>query len=822
MSSRTVILASALLVTALPASGQVPDTAAAIERVTQGLRSGTLDPDALRARIEAAGLTMDEVGVLLRQAGYPQDLLDQFLGIGPGGVGSPGLSSAQLEDVLRRLSIPPIDPAVAESLAFAGEGLGMKGLAADTAIVPPIGLPIFGMSLFESTTQFLPLAMGPVSSNYKLGPGDELVLILTGAVQDIYVLPITREGFVVIPNVGRVSVNGLTLDQLRNALYTYLGRVYSGVMRGTEATTFFEVSISTLRRSQVFVIGEVKRPGQYEVSSVSTVLDALYRAAGPTANGSFRNIEIRRGNRVVGVLDVYDYLTSGAAGGDVTLDQGDVVFVPVRGRRVEIDGNVIRPGIYELKGTEGLRALLDLAGGIEPEADLRRVQIDRILPQDQRESGLERSLFDVNVAELLDDEGELFPIVAGDRVYVFAVADKLRNTVTIRGDIWAPGVYGHSSGMTLRDLIERAGGLRQDAYLGRAQIVRLDPLNLSQRVVPVSLGGQEDPELQEYDEVFIYGVGEFRTERFVTIYGAVQNPGVYPFRDDMTIRDVILMAGGLVDGAYTAEAEVSRVSDRAGRPNDLAEIVTVPLDSSYVVSEPQPSRQGGNGSSNGNGSGAPEFTLEGYDNVFIRRQPGWEPQRTVTITGEVRFPGQYALSRKDEGLRELIERAGGLTQDAYADGIRFFRRRGSAGEVRPYHRVNVDLPDLLDSSSADVTLAAGDSIVIPEFEATVLVEGAVLYPTAVMYKEGAGLDYYVGGAGGYARDADKGRARVEHANGSVGTISSFLFFKSKPKPDPGSRVFVPAKPPPRGGVNFRTIASVLVALTTMVIVIARN
>ena len=214
----------------------------------------------------------------------------------------------------------------------------VDGLLFDTTLVAALpGLPVFGRNLFErATTQFFPVTMGPVPENYQLGPGDELVIILTGDVQAIYPLPVTREGFVVIPDVGRVPVNGLTLDRLREALYGYLGRVYSGVRRGLEATTFFEVSIAALRRNQVFVIGEVERPAQYEVTSVSTALDALYQSGGPTGHGSFRNIQIRRGDRVVGVLDVYEYLTQGAATGDVPLNQGDVVFVPVRSRQVEI------------------------------------------------------------------------------------------------------------------------------------------------------------------------------------------------------------------------------------------------------------------------------------------------------------------------------------------------------------------------------------------------------------------------------------------------------------------------------------------------------
>ncbi|MEE8146441.1 MAG: SLBB domain-containing protein, partial [Longimicrobiales bacterium] len=739
---------------------------------------------------------------------------------------------------------------------------GRDSPVVDTAGIsrPAPGLQIFGKSLFErASTQFRPVTMGPVPSNYRLGPGDELILILTGDVQEIYTLPVTREGYVVVPNVGRVSVNGLTLDQLRNALYTYLGRVYSGVMRGQEATTFFDVSIATLRRNQVFVIGEVERPGAYEVTSVSTALDALYQAGGPTEHGSFRSIQIRRGSRVVANLDIYEYLTRGAAIGDISLNQGDVVFVSVRGRRVKIDGNVVRPGIYELKGDEGLRALMELAGGIEPEADLRRLQVDRILPLEERRPGVHRTLFDVDVGELLDREGEFLPLAPGDQVYVFALSEQRRNTVTVRGNVWAPGVYELSPRMRLSQLIDRAGGLRDDTYLGRAQIIRLNPNDLSRRVVPTSLAGGDDPRLEEYDEVVVFSVAEFRDRRFVTIYGSVQNPGVYEFREDMSLRDLIMVAGGLRDGAYVLEAEVARITVKPDVTGDLTDIIRVPLDSSYVISEwADGNAFGANGSSDGNdghgpGSLSRDFALERYDNVFIRRRPGWELQRTIILTGEVRFPGTYALERKGERLHDLIERAGGLTPEGYAAGIRFFRLlegaanadmrledesadntarekrlegRGIAPVEAKRARVNVDLTAVIEDPSDrdNIVLMDSDSIHIPEFIPSVRVEGAVLFPVTVMFEPGRGMGYYIASAGGYARDADKGRSRVEYPNGSVRTVSRFLFFKSKPSPEPGSRIFVPVRLPGEGtdwGAVIRDSLGILTGFATIYVLITR-
>ncbi len=446
------------------------------------------------------------------------------------------------------------------------------------------------------------------------------------------------------------------------------------------------------------------------------------------------------------------------------------------------------------------------------------MQIDRILPPQERELGVQRALFDVNVAAILDREGEFVPLEPGDKVYVFAVSEERRNTVTLRGNIWAPGVYELAPEMRLSDLIDKAGGLKDDTYLGRAQIIRLDPLDLSQSVVAVPLTGEDDPLLQEYDEVAVYSVADFRERRFVTIYGEVQEPGVYEFQEEMTLRDLVMMAGGLRDNAYVLEAEVARIVDEADETGDLTEVRTVTLDSTYVFAAWAEQRRRAVPPGNGDGprAAADDFTLRRYDNVFIRRRPGWELQRTITVTGEVGFPGVYALQRKDERLTEVIERAGGLTSEAYAAGVRFFRRQEMRGQERDtLTRVNVDLPKVLASPGRgeNLILMDGDSIHIPEYLPTVRVEGAVLFPVSVLYEPGASLDYYMENAGGFARDGDKGRTRVEYANGSVRTVKRFLFFKSKPRPSPGSRVFVPVRPPGEG-TNWGAVIRDGVALIT--------
>ena len=326
----------------------------------------------------------------------------------------------------------------------------------------------------------------------------------------------------------------------------------------------------------------------------------------------------------------------------------------------------------------------------------------------------------------------------------------------------------------------------------------------------------------EYDELYVYSVAELQEKRYVTIDGAVRDPGVYEFREGMTIRDLVLQAGGLLDEAYLVEAEVARISARPDETGEISTVMTVPIDSSYSVALRGAAGGERERGSNGSAAGQRDFVLQRYDKVFIRRQPGWEPLRTVKITGEVHFPGAYALERKDEGIARLIERAGGLTGDAFPGGVRFFRLHDVPGQNEPNQmRVNIDLPRVLAGRAGPVPLADGDSIHIPEFIPTVQIDGAVLYPTSVLYRDGAGLGYYLEMAGGAARDADKGRTWVEYADGSVQTISKFLFFKSSPEPGPGSRVFVPAKPAGQGGVDLRGLAAILGAMATLAVVLTR-
>ncbi|HEX6537020.1 MAG TPA: SLBB domain-containing protein, partial [Gemmatimonadaceae bacterium] len=716
-------------------------------------------------------------------------------------------------------------------LADAGASRGPRLVCrtrAGVAVAPPdSGFTIFGLDLFaKPTSLFEANVTGPVSDSYRLGPGDQLVLILTGDVENAYTLDVTREGFVVIPQVGQLYVANLTLGELNDLLYTRLGRVYSGIRRGAGATTHFSVSVARLRVNQVFVVGDVARPGSYRVSSAGTALSALYAAGGPTENGSLRRIEIRRGGKLVDVLDVYDYLLRGDASHDARLESGDVVFVPVHGARVRVVGEVIRPATYELEPGETLADAIRAAGGYTATASRERVQVERILPPSQRvRGGRDRVVLDITPAEggragsgsdagsggeggggngasgagtavaSSGDLGATLPMMPGDVVRVFPIAARVRNRIGVVGSVWSPGAQGFTPGMRLSEAIQRAGGLKPDAYLGEVLITRYLPDSSRVQLRSGFRDGSGVPTtdipLQEDDQIRVFSVADFRPRRYVSISGAVRKSGRVMYREGMTLRDLVLMAGGLEESAYLERAEVARLPEnRAG--GVTARTFSVPLDSSYLFERGPDGKYLGPPGLPAPEGPAPEVVLHPYDNVLILRQPDWHLQRTVVVAGEVKFPGRYTLVNKEERLGDVIQRAGGITDAAYAGGVTFYRREGRVG------RIGVDLPSVLkDGRSEDnLLLQDGDSIFVPRYSGVVQVAGAVNAPVGVAYVPGQNLDYYVRAAGGPSRKADMKRAYVTQANGKVESVKRHaLWPDAVPRVDPGARVFVPERDP---------------------------
>jgi protein involved in polysaccharide export with SLBB domain len=724
-SALSTVLGAALLTAATSPdlrSQGVPPPSQAREALRQAIQQQPGLADVIRSRIRQSGMSAEQVRARLQASGYAQNLLDAYLGSA-----APG----QAEQIPGQMELNAI-----EALGLAP--LGGQIVSLDTGLIRiPGGRPsdVFGVDVFQrTTTQFLPLLAGPVPSDYRLGPGDNLVLIITGDVELAYSLPVTREGFLVIPQVGQVYVANLTLDQLRDVLYARLGRVYSGVRRGPNATTRFDVSVANVRANQVYVVGEVAQPGAYQLSALGTVFTALYAAGGVTERAKLRGVEVQRLGKLVATLDMYDYLLKGDTRSDIRLETGDVIFVPIHESRVRITGAVLRPAVYELKDGETLVDLVNAAGGFRPDAARERVKVQRVLPADER-------------------------------------------------------------------------GMQSTAH------VAID--------VPLNGGTVPMFKLEDGDQVQVDPLADAADEYLVAIAGMVQQGGSYPWRPGMTLRQLMTLARGPKIGADLREAEIARLpSDRTR--GQLATALRVPLDSTYLFERDSTGKYVGPPGVGfpANGTAA-EVVLQPFDNVLIFRQPDFELQRSVTISGQVRYPGTYALQARGDRLSDLIQRAGGLTQQAYPEGIQFVRPFGDAG------RINIDLPRALrDRSSRDnMILQPGDEITIPEYQPSVKVVGAVNSPGSVLYRRGAGLEYYLSAAGGFSQRANKGAVSVRLANGEVRTRRKTLFITSNPTPGPGSEVFVPARDPSETKTDyvslFGSIAQIL-ASTIAIIVVARR
>lgn len=772
-------------------------------------------------RLRQSGMTREQARQRLAQLGYDPALADTYfdqLESGGGGVASP--ADAQFAQALSEMGLLSVG---VPGQAGAPPAPTEPGYLTDP-YVPPDTLPadtsgIFGREVFaRSRTQFDPILSGPVDPGYPVGPGDQLLLVLTGDVQSAYTLQVARDGYVVIPDVGQVFVSGLTLEQLRDRLFERLGRVYSGIRRDASATTFFDVSLGRLRVSQVFVIGDVDRPGAYQVSGAASVFHALHRAGGPSELGSFRSVLVRRGGRIAGEVDLYDYLLRGDASRDVRLNQGDIVFVPPAGRQVSIQGRVRRPAIYEVKDGEGLRDAIAFAGGLEADAHVERIQIDRVLPPGERTPGVDRVVIDVELAQLMDASGPPIPLRDGDEVRVFATLAERRNRVALAGGVFRPGLYEYRPGMTVGDLVDRAGGLAENAYRSVAHVIRMVPETGREQLVRVSLETDaqgrrlQDFALQDRDSVVVFATDSLLVAEYVAVEGMVKNPGRYRLAEGMTVVDLILAAGGFVEGANTIDAEVARVNASADRRDTLALRTRVALGN--AVPDPTRTAPAGNGVASGLPQ-ASEFALRHEDRVFVRRMPGFVVPQTVAISGEVLYPGPYAIQSRDERLSSLLARAGGVTDEGYLGGARL---------VRDSVLVGIDLEEALDNpgEEEDPILEPGDEIVVPAYDGTVLVQGAVAFESRVIYRDGRDLGDYLSEAGGALPEADLGRVSVLYPSGERATAHRTLWWRSYPRIEPGSTIIVPAEEQGRG-TNWpalvTTSVSAMSALATLLLAI---
>ena len=822
------------------AQAQVPSSAQA----RQMLQSNPGLLARLQQMLRTSGLTPEQIRQRLRAQGYSDSILDAYLPGAATADSSALLPSDEVFNAVRALGLA--DSAQVDSLRSFSKRRRLTKAQADSifnvdTLQPALkndttktairqlllrsrtlqkaqtdsGYQVFGLELFSrDQSQLDPNVGGAADANYRFGPGDRLALVLTGDVEKSMNLTVTRDGFVVIPAVGQVNVAGLTRTQLEDALYTRLGQVYSGVRRGPGARTRFYIDVTSMGANQIFVNGDVQEPGSYRMSRAGTVMNALYLAGGPTENGSMRAVQVKRNGETVATLDVYDYALSGDASHDVRLENNDVVFVPPRGPQLRIAGAVLRPATYEIKPGQTVAQAVQLAGGFTESADRRRVFIERITPPEQRTTaGSDRRVVDVP-SDLFDSA----PVRGGDVIRVVEISRRLATRIDVKGNVWTPGMVEFTPGMHLSEALRRVGGLKPDSYLGQVQIERLRPDSTRQMLhtslIDTTGRATDDLELADGDAITVFSTTTFRPTRYITIGGAVRTPGQIPYREGMTLRDAVLLADGLQEGASLTDAEVARLPDNRSA-GVTAVTQHVRLDSTYLFERSADGRAIAATPSSGLANRAPEVVLQPYDAVLIKRQSEWQLQQTVTVVGEVRFPGPYSITSKTERLSDIIARAGGLTTSAYADGIVFVRKQGNVG------RIGVDLGAVLrDKRNVDnLALFDGDSIYIPQFAPVVAVRGAVNSSVGVAYVQGADIDYYIRAAGGSTAQGDHDRAYVTQGNGKVESRHRhLLFWSSEPTPLPGSVVTVPTKDP-NSRRDWATIAAVATSILGPVVTI---
>ena len=666
---------------------------------------------------------------------------------------------------------------------------------------------VFGRDIFNNKDlSFEPNMNIATPQNYRLGPGDAVIIDIYGASQKTIESTVSPDGEVTIEGYGPVSVSGLTVAQANARLRNTVGSRYR--------SSRIKLTVGQTKTIMVNVMGEVKIPGTYTLSAFATVFHALYMAGGTNDLGTLRNIKVYRHNKLVTVVDIYDYILNGKLTGNVRLADNDVIVVGPYDCLVTIAGKVKRPMIYEMKKNESVNSLLKYSGGFTGDAYKKSVRLNR-------KTGRERAVYNIEEFDFSS-----FRIDDGDSISVDSILPRYANTVEVKGAVFRPGMYNLGEQInSVRTLVEHAEGLTEEAFTNRAVMHRMKP-DRSLEVVSVDIAGimngkTPDIPLKENDVLFIPTRQEKIVERTLTIRGEVQYPGVYQYADNETLEDFVLQAGGLTDKASTVNVMVSRrVADaKALRPDSvIAKTYTLSLKDGFVI------------------DGTPGFKLMPFDEVMIRQSPAYVEQQNVSITGEVMFAGLYTLDRRNARLSELFKKAGGATDQAYLKGARIIRKANEQEKQRmeavlkmqreelqknllqlasssnnasailqnskdvertniekfnvpSEYPVGIDLPEALANpgSDADIILREGDRLVIPQYNGTVKINGAVMLANTVAYEKGKKASYYIDQAGGFASDALKSKAYIIYMNGKVAKLSHGA------KVQPGSEIVIPTK-----------------------------
>jgi len=736
-----------------------------------------------------------------------------------------GASSLQIEQLKRRIqevNLSKADSTTNRTTKNSQKSNLKKEVYSEKAIVAttPENKRIFGFQFFNSDKlTFEPPVNIPTPQNYVLGIDDELTVSIWGASQQTYQLRIESNGAVNIPDIGPIYISGIEFAKAKELIKRRLIAIYSG-MDGSSPNTYADVSISNLRSIKVNVIGEVMAPGTYTLPSTASAFNALYLSGGPNENGSFRDIQLIRDNKIIKTIDVYDYLINANMEGNIQLREQDIIYIPTYQKRVQAAGAFKRTGIFELSEKEKLSDLIRYLGGFTDQAFKAQLSLTRITDTEKKVIDINQSIY------------ESFVPNNGDSIVASVILDRYENRVNISGAVFRPGTYELTDGLKLSGLIKKAQGVTENYFSNRGLIVRLQnnlaPMTLSFNVDDI-LKGSNDITLQREDQVIIQDIFSMREKRIVQILGEVQKPGEFVFTDNMTLKDLIFKAGGFTEAASESFIELARrhnYSESSLMSDELVKLYQFNIDRKLNLD-----------------TKGDTLHLQPFDYIYVRKAPSYHLQRTVYITGEVRYPGAYSIGSKNERISDLINRSGGLTPDAFIQGARM--KRSNPDSIQKVEILRNNLPDSLitkaekqissdklelrlkdilknPGSDFDYMLKDGDQIIIPEVSQEVRISGEIQNPIGLAYQSGKSLKYYINRSGGFSDNAKKSKTFVIYSDGTTKVTRNFLG-RHYPTIEPGSQIIVPQKPEKQRidqtgkwlGIAS-TMATIAIAIATLV------
>lgn len=754
----------------------------------------------LRQRAEDSGLTEAQMKATLISRGFPPNELNKLeerLRLIDSGLSKVEVSGRSRQDTVQTTEVPEMN----------------------IDFEPGPESRIFGYDLFRNKNlTFEPSLNIPTPPTYQIGPGDQLIIDIWGASQQNYQLPVTPDGNIYIENLGPIQVNGLTIEQASNRIIGRLKSIYAG-LGSPDRNTYGQVTLGNIRTININILGEVNMPGTFTLSAFATIFNALYASGGPSFNGSFRNIELIRNNEIIAVLDIYDFLMTGKQDNNIRLRDQDIIKVNPYISRVDLTGEVKRPGLYELAEEESIDDLISYSGGFSDKAYQKTLTV-------YRNTDRERKI--LNVAK--EDFHSLI-MQDGDSIPVAPILKRFENRVTINGAVYRPGEYALSDGLTLNELLNRAEGLTDDAFVNRALIYRTRE-DLSLEVIPVDLkpiiNNEASFTLKREDIISVASIFGLREEYYIEINGEINHEGIFPYMENTSLEDIIVIAGGLKESASLSKVEVARrikSGDEKPISGDISEIFYFNIDKELNIS-----------------SEASDFKLQPFDQVFIRKSPGYEEAQSLTVEGEVVYPGTYILGSKSDRVSDLIGRAGGFTSEAYLEGAQLIRKVEINQERRQEiienlmsestdslqfnleegneQAIGINLNSIMKSpgSKFDLLLQNKDRLIIPKELQTVRLSGALLFPITVRYDQSYNFNKYISMSGGFADNAKRRKTYVIYANGSVDKTNNFMFIKNYPDVQPGAEIVVPQKLA-KDKMSTGEIIGITSALSSMALII---